>query len=95
MGPIAPQPGLKIAFSRCGLGGLWDERHPIPEALQAMDEPPRYPLAIPLIEVVASQVAGERSLRQHVVDDDQDGVGDGDGRLRPAATGGQASVLRR
>jgi hypothetical protein len=30
-----------------------------------------------------------------VVGDDQDRVGDGDGRLGPATTGGQTSVLRR
>jgi hypothetical protein len=89
-----PQPGLKIAFSRC-LGGLWDKRHSIPETLQAMDEPLRYPLAIALIEVVAAQVAVDRSLCQHVVGDDQDRVGDGDRGLRPATTGCQASVLRR
>jgi hypothetical protein len=91
---LSTQPGLKIAFSRCWLGGLWDKRHPIPEALQAMDEPPRYPLAIPLIEVVAAQVAIDCPLRQHVVDDDQDRVGDGDGCLRPAAPGCQPPVLR-
>jgi hypothetical protein len=49
-----------------------------------MDEPPRYPLAISLIEVVAAQDAVSRSFRQHVVDDDQERVGDSDGRL-PAA----------
>jgi hypothetical protein len=49
-----------------------------------MDEPPRYPLAISLIEVVAAQDAVSRSFRQHVVDDDQERVGDSDGPL-PAA----------
>ena len=88
------EPGLKIAFSRCCRGGLWDKRHPIPEALQAMDERPRYRLAVPLIEVVAAEVALDGPLHQHVVDNDQDGVGDGDGRLRPTAPGCQASVLR-
>src|SRR5215207_8721165 len=60
-----------------------------------MDEPPRYPLAIPLIEVVATEVTINRPLHQHVVDHDQDGVGDSDGGLRPTAPGCQASVLRR
>ena len=60
-----------------------------------MHEPPFDRLTIALVEVVAAQIAVDRALRQQVVDDDQDGVGDGDGRLRPAAAGCQAPVLRR
>ena len=47
------------------------------------------------LEVVDPQIAVDRPLCEQVVDDDQDGMGDGDSRLRPAAAGCQASVLRR
>jgi hypothetical protein len=52
-------------------------------------------LPISLVEGVGPQIAVDRSLCEQVVDDDQDGMGDSDSRLRPAAAGGQSSVLRR
>src|SRR6187455_1457946 len=59
-----------------------------------MHEATLHRLTISLVEVVRSQVAVDGSLGQHVVDDDQDRVGDGHGRLRSTTPGCKSSVLR-
>jgi hypothetical protein len=77
-----------------GALGRWGQGHRVAQALEAVDEAPFHCLTIPLIEVIASQVAVDGPLCQHVIGNDQDGVGDGDGRLRPTTASRQSSVLR-
>jgi hypothetical protein len=73
-----------------GALGRWGQGHRVAQALEAVDEAPFHCLTIPLIEVIASQVAVDGPLCQHVIGNDQDGVGDGDGRLCPTAASGHA-----
>jgi hypothetical protein len=74
----------------CRSLGRWSQRHGVAQPFQPVHEPPFHSLAIPLIEVIATQVAVARAVHQHVVSNDQDGVGDGDGRLCPTAASGHA-----
>ena len=83
--PITVLSGLKITLPRSCLGDRF-ERDPVTQSLQTMHEATFHCLSISLIDVIAAEVVIDRAVREQVIDDDQDGVGDGDGGLRPAAT---------
>jgi hypothetical protein len=55
-----------------GALGRWGQGHRVAQALEAVDEAPFHCLTIPLIEVIASQVAVDGPLCQHVIGNDQE-----------------------
>src|SRR5690242_7677697 len=66
----------------------------IAEGFEALDETTLESILVAAIEVVAAEIVEVGAILEEVVADDEDRVGDGDGRLLLAPAGGQAVVLR-
>lgn len=69
------------------------KRDPVAEPLYAVDSSSEGGLAVSLVKVVAAQLLIGGAVAKHVVDDDQDSVGQGDGGAFCATASSQPVVL--
>src|SRR5229473_5084422 len=81
--------------SGCGSGGLSRfESDLVSEVLEALDEPMLEAFAATFVEVLDAEVVIHLAAAEQVVDDDQDGMAESNGRLLLAAAGSEPTVLR-
>ena len=66
----------------------------VAERFEALDETTLESVLVAAVEVVAAEVMEVGAILEEVVADDEDRVGDGDGRLLLTTAGGQTVVLR-
>src|SRR3954447_4554773 len=87
----APTSAVKSLCSGGVLGLLQGDL--VAEGFEAADEPALESILVAAIEVVAAEIVEVGALLEEVVADDEDRVGDGDGRLLLAPAGSQPVVL--
>src|SRR3954465_1375815 len=80
-----------MRINRSGPAVLCDcfQGDPVAEAVELLDEPVASPVGVAAGEVVPAEVVVVAVVGEQVPADDQDGVGDGDGRLFLADSAGQ------